>query len=299
MQDRLELLLFSLGTAQRFGINVLKVQEIIPCPKLTHLPESHPAVRGVTHLRGNPVTVIDLSQAIGRAPLCTDGDCSGGSVIVAEVNRSREGFLVDKVDRIVVCDWANVLPPPSGTGATSYITGVTRVNDALVQVLDVERIIGEVTASAIEHGPIELDPYVLERLQGKRVLVVDDSSVARHQTANTLEPLGIDCTTARDGKEALELLLQLHARREPMVDMVISDIEMPEMDGYTLVREIRANPDIADLYVVLHTSLNGAINADKAQQAGADNILTKFVPTELAQIVVETLTAGRSQESEG
>lgn len=284
--DRLELLLFNLGGNQRFGINVLKVQEIISCPQLTHLPQAHPAVRGVAHLRGEAVTVIDLAQAIGYS----GSGAESCSIIITEFNRSMQGFLVRQVDRIVHCDWKDVLPPPAGTGLGSYITGVTKVEQTLVQILDVEKVLGEVVVdpAAGVADTLQLDAAELAQLQGRRVLIVDDSLVARHQTTQTIEPLGVACLTARDGKEALEALQHI-AEKGDMVDMVISDIEMPEMDGYTLTREIRNDPKLNHLYVLLHTSLNGAINADKARAAGADDVLTKFVPVDLAHAVARGL----------
>jgi two-component system chemotaxis response regulator CheV len=287
--DRLELLLFDLGGKQRFGINVLKVKEIIPCPSLTHLPQGHPAVRGVAHLRGAPVTVIELTQAIGRGRPQAEGECDG-SIIITEFNRTMQGFLVHKVDRIVHCDWKAVLPPPVGTGLGSYITGVTDVGGDLVQILDVEKVIGEVIEPVDPEGELQLDEGERARLQGRRVMVVDDSLVARHQTAHTLEPLGMECLMVRDGKEALAALKSL-AGEGALVDMVLSDIEMPEMDGYTLTREIRNDPALQHLYVLLHTSLNGAINTEKAHKAGANDVLTKFVPVDLAHAVARALCA--------
>lgn len=284
--DRLELLLFELGGSQRFGINVLKVKEIIPCPRLTHIPQARATVRGVAHLRGEPVTVIDLAQAIGyRGERINDDD---GTIIITEFNRTMQGFLVHRVDRIVHCEWKEVLPPPAGTGLGSYITGITDVEKSLVQILDVEKVLGEmVTVDDGGGDDLGLDGAELEKLQGRRVLVVDDSLVARHQTTHTLEPLGITCLTARDGKEALSALQQMTDGN--MVEMVISDIEMPEMDGYTLTREIRNDPRLNHLYVLLHTSLNGAINAEKAHAAGADDVLTKFVPVDLAHAAARGL----------
>jgi two-component system chemotaxis response regulator CheV len=288
-EDRLELLLFHLDTKQPFGINILKVKEIITCPKLTHVPQTHPAVRGVTQLRDHVLTVLDLSQAIGRKPLSTEND-STASVIVAEFNRGRQGFLVSEVDRIVVCDWQQVFPPPSGTGQESYITGVTRVNEQLVEILDVERIIGEVVEVEGAEETMPVDEEILERIHGRRVLVVDDSLVARHKTTQTLDRLGLKYVTARDGKEAVELLLRTTSGELEPVDMVISDIEMPEMDGYTFTRTVRDNPKLSSLYILLHTSLDGDINTQKAQQSGADGILTKFVPDDLAHAVITGLT---------
>ena len=286
--ERLELLLFSVGTVQPFGINVLKVKEVIGCPKLTQVPQSHHSVRGVAHLRGEPLTVVDLASAIGRGGFSTDNLCDG-SVIITEFNRSMQGFLVRQVDRIVVCDWANVLPPPRGSGSRSYITGVTDIDGVLVQILDVEKVLGEV---------VHVDPMMFEsngaeeggELQGRRVIVVDDSSLARSQTMQTLGGLGLDCVVARDGVEALNMLKELNgAEAEWPVEMVISDIEMPEMDGYTLTGEIRNTPSMKDLYVLLHTSLNGAINSERAKKAGANSILTKFAPDELVNAVRSAL----------
>lgn len=286
--DRLELLLFELGGSQRFGINVLKVKEIIIAPALNQVPGSNPAVRGVTHLRQEPVTVVDLSQAIGRGAL--GGDAGDGAVIVTEFNRGMQGFLVRRVDRIVHCEWRKVLPPPVGTGLGCYITGVADVDGVLVQILDVEKVLGEVVEPAFADAAPMLEDAERAHLEGKRVLIVDDSVVARRQTANTLEPFGLECLTVRDGREALQTLLA-KAQQGDLVDMVISDIEMPEMDGYSLTRAIRNEPALRHLYVLLHTSLNGAINAEKARNAGANDVLTKFVPEDLARAVVRGLEA--------
>ncbi|MFA5627883.1 MAG: chemotaxis protein [Thiohalomonadaceae bacterium] len=286
--DRLELLLFDLGGKQRFGINVLKVKEIITCPALTHLPQADAAVKGVAHLRGAPVTVIEMARAIGRG-LVQTGEICNGSIIITELNRGTQGLLVHQVDRIVHCEWKNVLPPPPGTGMGSYITGITHVDGDLVQILDVEKIIGQVIEATEFDEEVKLGEGARALLHGRRVMVVDDSAVARRQTAATLEPLGIKCIMMRDGKEAL-IALQKQAQQEKLVDMVLSDIEMPEMDGYSLVRSIRETSDLQHLYVLLHTSLNGAINIERAKKVGANDVLTKFVPNELAQAVVRGLS---------
>ncbi len=287
--DRLELLLFNVGGTQRFGINVLKVKEVIGCPRLTLVPQSHPAVKGVAHLRGEPLIVMDLAMAIGRPAILRDAASeTAGSVIITEFNRSMQGFLVSGVDRIVVCEWKQVLPPPKGSGSSSYITGVTEIDGKLVQILDVEKVLGEVVGAGIDL-PHEMLAAADENgaLQGRRVMVVDDSSLARSQTVQTLNRLGVECVLARDGREALELLQKLNAKADAAgtVEMVISDIEMPEMDGYTLTTEIRGTRALEDLYVLLHTSLNGAINTERAEKVGADAVLTKFVPEELARAV--------------
>lgn len=285
--NRLELLLFKLGGQQRFGINVLKVKEVIPCPPLTHVPHSHLAVCGVATLRGVSLSVIDLGRAIGRAAFKADGD-EQGSVLVTEFNRVTQGFLVERVERIVVCDWNQVAPPPRGSGTRAYISGVTRVDDTLVQILDVERVLAE----AIEPDTLVVGDEVAQlgdpALSKQPVLVVDDSAMARAQTARTLDELGVSYIMARDGREALETLRN-RGEAEAPIAMVISDIEMPEIDGYSLTRALREDARFERLYVLLHTSLNGAINSEKARSCGADDILTKFIPGELARSVVAGL----------
>ncbi|GAB6042201.1 chemotaxis protein [Endothiovibrio diazotrophicus] len=293
--NRLDLLLFQLTGRQRFGINVLKVKEVIPCPAFTHVPQSHPAVVGVAQLRGEALTVVDLSAAIGSiAYVSSDSGPCDGAVIVTEFNRRIQGFLVRRVDRIVVCDWQKIFPPPAGSARGSYITGVAELEKELVEILDVERILGEVIQPPEEVASFVADVPGAEKVGGRKVLLVDDSSMARHQTAQTLDHLGVEYLVARDGKEALELLMGEDEGNQATVEMVISDIEMPEMDGYTLTREIRKTPALRHLYILLHTSLNGAINADRAKLAGADDILTKFVPEELSKSVVKALTRGHS-----
>jgi two-component system, chemotaxis family, chemotaxis protein CheV len=280
--NRLEMLLFHLGGQQRFGINVLKVQEIIPCPALTKVPNRHPAVCGVATLRGEAMAVVDLSLALGLGGI----DCQG-SIIITEFNRHKQGFLVQKVDRIVTKQWQDVLPPPKGLGG-GYASGVTRMDDQLVQIIDVERVMGEVMDDSDMEAADALPTHEANGL----VLVVDDSSMARNQTARTLRGMGIPFVMAVDGREALEVLNEHNAQDsdpEQRIQMVISDIEMPELDGYSLTTEIRKHPAFSDLYVLLHTSLNGAINIERAQLVGADKVLSKFVPDELAKEVVRGL----------
>lgn len=286
--DRLDLLLFDLYGQQRFGINVLKVQEIVPCPALIRLPDSHPAIRGVAHMRGRAVSVIDLATALGRGRIPEDAGPSW--VIVTEFNRSHQGLLVGRVSRIVERPWQTVLPPPRGSGQNSYTSGVTEIEKQLIQILDVERVLAEVT------GIGEPELHVAQRLHlrapGARVLVVDDSTVARNHTARILEQLGIGFIVARDGREALTTLEHagmFGADNASGIAMVISDIEMPELDGYALTRDIRQRQQLSGLYVLLHTSLNGNINVERAEESGADAMLTKFVAEELAQEVIAGL----------
>ncbi len=285
--NRLELLLFRVGGSQLFGINVFKVQEVVQCPPLTRLPNANPVVRGVAHMRGKTIPVIDLAMAIGRAPVADLQTCY---VIVTEYNRRIQGFLVGAVDRIVNMNWEEILPPPKGSAMRSYLTAVTRVDNKLVEIIDVEKVLSEVIGT---QGDISEDVRagLGSRENVRRILVVDDSSVARNQVKRTLQQLGFDCVLARNGREALDML-QNWASEGAIFDnvsMVISDVEMPEMDGYTLTTELRKDPRLNQLYVLLHTSLSGVFNNAMVEKVGANKFIAKFDPDELATGVTAAL----------
>jgi len=281
--DALSLLLFRLHSGRLLGINLLKVQEIIPCPALTKLPSRHPHVRGIATLRGAALTVIDLAKAIGERGVPGNND---GCLIVTELSRSRQGLHVQSVERIVQCYTRDVRPPPPGSGSKAFITGVTQIDGKIVQILDIEKVLHELTPMSAE----TLDEQLLSErdralLKGRRVLVVDDSHVALHQTMITLRKLELDCQMVRSAADALELLQKQFDAGEP-IEVLVSDIEMPEMDGYDLVRTLRKKPDIGQLYVLLHTSLDSTMNTEKAKAVGANDVLTKFSTVDLSKALV-------------
>ena len=295
--NRLELLLFRLDSKQLFGINVFKVQEVIQCPPLTQVPDSHPVVRGITNMRGRTITVMDLGKAIGGPGVAVPED---NFVVVTEYNQHVQGFLVDGVDRLVNMNWGDILPPPKGIGNDNYLTAVTRVDGELVEIIDVEKVLSEVVGWADE-----VSQEFVQQSAGDEgeyqpiVLVADDSSVARNQIKRTLDQLGIECVLAKDGRQALDQLTQwaddgqsiaLHDR----LFMVISDIEMPEMDGYTFTTEVRKDPRLHELHILLHTSLSGVFNRAMVEKVGANDFIAKFQPDELAKTVLERLKHWRS-----
>ena len=289
--NRLELLMFHLNGRQRFGINVFKVQEVIQCPALTQIPNAHPAVRGVTNIRGKSITLIDLGMAIGRPPV---RDLSSAAVIITEYNRTVQGFVVGGVDRIINLNWEEILSPPRGMGS-NYMTAVTRVDEELIEIIDVEKVLSEIIQV---DNTVSLQLIEESRQHGQQaphhVLVVDDSSVARNQVKHTLDQLGIESTLARDGSEGLAIL-KSWANEEidvpSRLTMVISDVEMPQMDGYTMTAEIRRDPRLAKLYVVLHSSLSGVFNNALTEKVGADEFIPKFNPDELAKTVLKRTAA--------
>jgi len=278
-ENRLELLLFRLSGPQVYGINVFKVKEVLQCPPLTILPKSHRVVVGVAHIRTGTIPIMDM------------GDPKDCFVIITEYNMATQGFLVTGVERIVNMNWEEIHPPPKGTGREHYLTAVTEVDERLVEIIDVEKILSEVS-------PMEerISDDVLETAKGiapdeaPKVLIADDSKIARKQVTKCLEALGVDVTAVCDGREALTHLQEMVTSGVNPADyysMMISDIEMPEMDGYTLTTAVRNDPNMKGMHIILHTSLSGVFNENMVQKVGADDFIAKFNPDVLAAKVSE------------
>lgn len=291
-QNRLELLLFKLQGEQTYGINVFKVKEVLQCPKLTMMPQRHPVVRGVAHIRGGTIPIMDMGMATGQMPIAEE-IIPNSFVIITEYNRKTQGFLVGGVERIVNLNWEEIHPPPKGAGRENYLTAVTRIDNKLVEIIDVEKILSEV-APVEETVNEQLVEKVVERNTEAppTVLVVDDSVVARKQIQNCLQAIGITVITKNDGKQAHDYLRELVSDGSHVndhIDMMISDVEMPEMDGYTLTTLCKDDYNLAPLYIMLHTSLSGVFNQAMVEKVGADDFMAKFSPDELAEKVMEII----------
>lgn len=286
-ENRLELLTFRLGGRQMFALNVFKIQEVMTVPKLTEIPHSNPVICGVTHLRDETISVIDLSAAIGGRPLRGQ---ENGTLIVTEYNRSVQAFLVGSVDRIVNLNWDTILPPPKGSGRQHYLTAITKLDDQIVEVLDVERVLADIVPYETDVSSEVLDTDLVAYAQQHRlkILLADDSMTAFNQASTTLANIGIETDYCPDGLKALERLQKVASEVDDITDeylMVITDAEMPEMDGYRLTHEIRTDPRLAKLHVILHTSLSGSFNQAMVKKVGCDDFLSKFQPDELAKTV--------------
>ncbi|WP_439888126.1 chemotaxis protein CheV [Pseudomonas sp. MBLB4123] len=288
-ENRLEILMFRLAGRQLFAINVFKVQEVLQMPRLTLIPQRHRCVCGVVNLRGQTLPVIDLSQAIGMRPLVPD---ERSTIIVTEYNRSVQAFLVGGVERILNLNWESILPPPGGAGRQHYLTAITKIEDQLVEIIDVEKVLAEIVPYNTRISSERLNDPLLARARGREVLLVDDSSVALSQLRDTLSQLGMKMHVATDGLKGLRLLKQWADAGEVLSDkllMVFTDAEMPEMDGYRLTTEIRQDPRLKDLYVVLHTSLSGSFNEAMVKKVGCDGFLSKFQPDKLVEVIRQRL----------
>lgn len=295
-ENRLELLLFRLDGDQIYGINVFKVKEVLQCPRLNSLPKSSPVVRGVANIRGGTISIMDLSMATGQQPL---DDIANGFVIITEYNTATQGFLVRGVERIVNMNWGDIHPPPRGSGREHYLTAVTEVDGKLVEIIDVEKILSEVSPMMEDITEGLLQDEVTTAAASKHVLIVDDSAIARKQIKRCVETVGVETTLLNDGMQAWKHLTALAEQGEDVASkflVMISDIEMPEMDGYTLTSKVREDPRMNGLHIVLHTSLSGVFNQAMVKKVGADNFLAKFNPDQLATMVTDRIKAVEAGE---
>lgn len=293
-ENRLELLLFKLGTRHIFAINVFKVKEVITVPGMNQMPGSHAHLKGVTNYRGTSIPIIDLRQAIKMK--CPVDAGTGQNVIITEYNRSVQGFLIGDVMNIVNTSWSDIQPPPSTIGKNNYLTAITQITvdgqKQLVEIIDVEKVLSEIVEYDVQITEDMLDKDVTPHLKGKKVLVVDDSATARWQVRSTLEQLGIEIIEQRDGLKALRLLQSWADQGKKVTDeilMMFTDAEMPEMDGYRLTAEVRADERMKDLFIALNTSLSGNFNEAMVEKVGCNRFISKFQPDMLVDVVQQRM----------
>jgi len=290
-QNRLELLLFNLSSEQQYGINVFKVREVLQCPKLTEIPRQTSAIKGMAHIRGETIPVLDLSEAIGREPLKREKP-EDAFLIVAEYNKRTLAFLVRKVDRIINTNWDQINAPPAEIGVENYLTAIFEYENSLIEILDVEQILADLYPMSTDVSPSIATADVRSKAISHQVLIVDDSSVARNQMERSLENLGVKVVQCNNGMEAWKMLDGLAATGVSVNEhflMMISDIEMPEVDGYTLTAMIREDERMEGMHIVLHSSLSGGFNLSMIKKVGANGFLAKFNPNDLANVVVERI----------
>jgi two-component system chemotaxis response regulator CheV len=288
-ENRLELLLFRINSTQLFAINVFKVKEVVKLPLLSTLPGSNNNIAGVVNIRGQSIPVINLREAIGFSPMPITDE---SNLIITEYNRSIQGFLVGKVEHIVNLTWSDIMPPPKTVGPHNYLTAITKVEDQgrsqLVSIIDVEKVLAEIIKYDIRLSDGVLDESLAAEMPGRKILIVDDSSTARRQVRETLSPLGIEIIEASDGLQALNLLKSWANEGKDVPTellMMITDAEMPEMDGYKLTSEVRSDPRMASLYITLNTSLSGSFNHAMVEKVGCDQFISKFQPDLLVGVV--------------
>lgn len=289
--NKLEVLLFSLGQDARtgrdevFGINVFKVREVMKVPDITHAPDMPPGVEGMISLRGSMIPVLNLAHfcdiQISNKPQV---------LMVTEYNRTIQGFLVQSVDHILRLEWGQLKSPPSlmSHQLGGLITAVCEIPDGrIVMVLDVEKLL----SAAV--GGEDINENLSEIVRSKEpgmVVFADDSTVARKRISSLLDQMGVKYVSANNGAEAWQKLQDMAERASAnntvltdLISVVLTDVEMPEMDGYVLTMKIKQDPRFKGIPVVMHSSLSAATNVAMGKRIGADGYVAKFDPMELSK----------------
>ena len=285
--NRMEILLFSLGTHETFGINVFKVREVSKTPTITKAPNMPAGVEGLISLRGNVIPVLSLARTMGLAEAPTG---LGEAMMVTEYSKRTLGFLVHAVDRIIRVDLEKVRAPDSVVAGTSnnFITAITELADGkLVSILDVEQILANTFGEAPVGDMERLDPQT-----EYNVFFVDDSTVARKKIAEVLDKLGVKHKHAVNGMEAWTRLsgMAAHAQQAQRdlydeVQLILVGAEMPEMDGYVLTKHIKSDARFNGIPVVMHSSLSSEANRAMGKSVGVDAYVAKFDAGVLAETV--------------
>jgi two-component system chemotaxis response regulator CheV len=296
--NKLEILMFTLGvnvqTGRRevFGINVFKVREVMRVPAITQAPEMPQAVEGMVSLRGVLVPVIDLAKYTG-----IQTDTKPEIMIVTEYNGHVQGFLVEAVDTILRLDWSSMRVPPEMLTAQmgGLVTAVTELPDGrLVMMMDVEKVLAETGHFDNDYAFQGVQPLGVE---GKTVFFADDSSVARKQIERTLAAMNVKSVSAVNGRHAWQELQRIadyadvaHVPVKNLIQVILTDVEMPEMDGYMLTRKIKEDRRFANIPVLMHSSLSSMANQQLGKAIGVDEYVPKFEPQKLSQTLTRLLT---------
>ena len=301
--NKFELLLFRLGNgsipeqSELFGINVFKVREIVTIPTITPIAGAPQFSRGVVRLREQVIPVFDLPAIVGCKP-----EKEPTLMIVTEYARSTQAFIVESVEDIVRLEWSQVISAETSDVAGSLVTSIARLEDdtdgsRLIQVLDVEAILQKISPMQSKHDDqLKAVDHSVQLKPGTIILAADDSIVARSLMQKALETMDVPFEMVKSGKEAWDRLNDLARAAEAegktiydKVSLVLSDLEMPEMDGFTLTRNIKQDARFNRLPVVMHSSLSGTTNEEHVRRVGADGYVVKFAAEELATTIRKAL----------
>ncbi len=298
--NKFELLLFRLGEAsgngqrELFGINVFKIREILVMPTITAIANAPANVMGVANIRGQVITVINLPKVVGCTPK------KGLPILlVTEFARSTQAFAIEEVNEIMRLEWNQVIAAEGKGG--KLVTSIARIDSngedsRLAQVLDVEQILRDVLPAPIDDITTEKIGPSIKLPVGKVILAADDSPLARGMIENELKALNIPFIMTKTGLEAWNRIQSLSDAAtaegktiQDKVALVLTDLEMPEMDGFTLTRNIKNDQRFKSIPVVIHSSLTGEANEKHVKSVGADAYIAKFVAEELAETIRKAL----------
>lgn len=300
--NKFELLVFRLGKdvhsgiREIYGINVFKVREALVMPSITPMPGAPEHVMGIANIRGQIIPVVNLPAVAGCTP------DSLNILLVTEYERSIQGFAVEEVEEIKRLEWNRVVSAEA-SGASGLVTSFARLDEddekgRLALVLDVELILRSVLPARFKMGDEVTQKSDVQIPQGSIILYADDSAVARGQIEKVLAHLKLPFVATKTGQEAWERLQDLAKEAKASgipirnkVAMVLTDLEMPEMDGFTLTRHIKESDILKNVPVVIHSSLSGSANESHANSVGADGYVAKFIPDELVRAITKILAA--------
>ena len=273
------LLLFSLKNGRQFALGTLKVQELIPYKAVTPLIKSGPGIKGALRIRDQTIAVIDMAEVIGLGPV-SDSKLSESFIVVTDCQRKVVGFVVSQIEKIVETNWRQIKQPDKLLGTEVFITGTVEVDGEFIQLMDVELLLNKIYPPDPRAALAVVTDFQREQLKPMNILVVDDSLTARRQLTDVLELLNVPSYVTDNGQKALTYMHDQAAKGHP-VNLLVSDIEMPGLDGYELTFEVRSSTDLAAAYIILHSSLSSAISLSQALQVGANEALAKFDAKEL------------------
>lgn len=284
--NEFEVLVFRMGE-QCYGVNVAKVREVLQPLPVIDIPHKHPSVIGFIHVRGTTLTLIDLGKHLNTGPKNLEED-SEGTIIITEFNSVRIGFLVDKVERIHRLSWNKLLPIPTlninnadGT-SVGCTTGALDIDDQLVLMVDFESVADTILMQDKLKIKNVDNPLGVDRAS-KRIIMAEDSPFMRNQLKRIMLASGYTRLEAySDGQAAWDAI---SSGEGGPIDAIVSDIEMPRMDGLHLTKLIKNDPRFKDVPVVLFSSLISEDNANKGKQVGVTVQIPKPDLLEMVQLV--------------
>ncbi|GAL09767.1 chemotaxis protein CheV [Vibrio astriarenae] len=280
------MLMFKLNMQQQlFAIGTLKVREIVPYQPTTQIPYSHHHVVGTVTIRGKTIPVIDMPAAIGFRPIQPE-EYSNTYLIVTDCLRTVVAFMVRSIEKIIECNWRSIEPAPESAGKDVFVTGIARFEDQIVQMLDVELLLSKIYPQYESASIPMVTDVERELLKQMNILLVDDSSIARKQLSDALDSINISYHISNNGSDALDKM-RTSAANGQAFDLLVSDIEMPGLDGYELAFEVQNDKSLNHCYRILHTSLSSEISVDRAHQVGAHDALEKFNAGELVKSMLK------------
>lgn len=292
--NELELLVFDVAD-YTFGINVAKVREVLPAAAITRLPRAHGSIRGVFKLRDNVIPCVSLLDHLGIAP---KGENRESTMILTDFNQQQTAFLVDAVERIHRLSWEHILSVP-GLEALAHtpVTALARCDERLIVMLDFEMILDDVTERYFRTDSVE-NPLGLPR-ERLRILLAEDSPTVREAIGATLRNSGYtQLTFFENGAQAWRWLceqLEATGRAEGVADLVISDVEMPQVDGFHLTKRIKDHPQLKHLPVLLYSSIITPDNAKKGKAVGCDAQVSKPELKKVVQLADELISTAQRE----